>query len=89
MGEDIKRLSAEASNLKTILLQNSNIDILLYLAKYNPNVTLKEIVKRFGIESENGVKSMKGFNLIKEENHNISLTEEGIFQVEGLITLAV
>ena len=24
MGEDIKRLSAEASNLKTILLQNSN-----------------------------------------------------------------
>ncbi|MBM3303868.1 MAG: hypothetical protein FJY76_02135 [Candidatus Aenigmarchaeota archaeon] len=88
MGENIKRLSVEASNMKTILLQNNNIDILLYLAKYNPNVTTKEIEEKFGKDSAEGLKGLMSFNLVKEENCNLTLTEEGIFQVEGLLTLA-
>jgi len=88
MGEDIKRLSVEASNMKTILLQNNNVDILLYLAKYNPNVTTKDIENKFGKHSLDGIKGLLSFNLVKEENNNLKLTEEGIFQVEGLLTLA-
>jgi hypothetical protein len=88
MGESIKSLSVEASNMKTILLQNNNIDILLYLAKYNPNVTSKEIEEKFGKKSLDGLKGLMSFNLVKEESCNLSLTEEGIFQVEGLLTLA-
>lgn len=89
MGEDLKRLSADASNLKTIILQNKNIDILLYLAKYNPEVTTEEIIKNFGKESINGLKNLMEFRLVTDENGHLFLTEEGIFQVEGLLTLAV
>lgn len=89
MGEETERLRVEASNMKTVLLQNNNIDILLYLAKYNPSVTAKDIAKKFGKESLEGLKGLMCFNLVKEQNNNITLTEEGIFQVEGLLTLAV
>jgi len=87
MSEDTKRLGIESSNMKTILMQNNNIDILLYLAKYNPNVTIKDIEKKFGKESLDGIKNLEAFRLIKEEKCNLNLTEEGIFQVEGLLTL--
>ena len=89
MGEETERLRVEASNMKTVLLQNNNIDILLYLAKYNPRVTAKDIAKKFGKRSLEGLKGLMCFNLVKEQNNNITLTEEGIFQVEGLLTLAV
>ncbi len=89
MGEDINRMHADASNLKSIILQNNNIDILLYLAKYNPNVTKKDIAQKFGDESRIGVEALKEANLVKEEDGSLTLTEEGIFQVEGLLTLAV
>ncbi|MBL7160874.1 MAG: hypothetical protein ISS93_03435 [Candidatus Aenigmarchaeota archaeon] len=89
MGEDLKRLSVTASNLKTILLQSKNIDILLYLAKYNPDITTDEIQKMFGKSSIKGLKNLLGSHLISEENGSLHLTEDGIFQVEGLMTLAV
>ena len=85
----LKRLGSEASNLKTILLQNNNIDILLYLAKYNPRVTANEIAEKLGKKSLSGLKSLMNFRLVREENERLFLTEEGIFQVEGLMTLAV
>ena len=89
MGEELKRIYVDASNLKSTLLQNKNIDILLYLAKYNPDVTEDEIKEKFGAESLEGLKALKNFHLVKEEKSNLSLTSEGIFQVEGLLTLAV
>ncbi len=89
MGEDITRLGINASNLKKILLQDNNIDILLYLAKYNPKITTEDISKNFGKESLEGLKALKEANLVNEEECHLTLTEEGIFQVEGLLTLAV
>ena len=88
MGEELMRLRMEANNMKTILLKDRNVDILLYLAKYNPNVTIKAIKSEFGKDSINGIRSLIDLNLVKEENCNLVLTEEGIFQVEGLLTLA-
>lgn len=85
--EDFIRLNVEASNLKNTIMKNKNIDILLYLAKYNPQVTVEEIVSKFGKDAIDGLKSMKNFNLVSEENGHLKLTEEGIFQVEGLLTL--
>lgn len=89
MGEEIKRLGIDSSTLKTILLENNNIDILLYLAKYNPKVTIKEIAKNFGKESVEGLMALIKFCLVKEEGKRLSLTEEGLFQVDGLLTLVV
>ncbi len=89
MSEELKRISIEASNMKSVLLQNNNIDILLYLAKYNPSVNTKDITTKFGKESLEGLKNLIFSNLVKEEENNLTLTEEGIFQVEGLLTLVV
>jgi len=87
--EDLKRLHSNATNLKTILLQNKNIDILLYLAKYNPKVTAKEIEENFGKDSLNGLKSLEEFHLVNQEKGFLTLTEQGLFHVEGLMTLVV
>lgn len=89
MSKEIRRLGVDASQLKAILLQDKNIDILLYLAKYNPKVTTQDISKNFGKESLEGLKSLKMVHLVNEESGHLSLTEEGIFQVDGLLTLAV
>ena len=89
MGDDLKRIYADASNLKSVILQNNNIDILLYLAKYNPKVTKKDLIKKFGNDSLEGLNSLKDFRLVREEDGSLTLTDEGIFQVEGLLTLVV
>ncbi len=89
MSEDLKRISIIASNLKAVILQNKNIDILLFLAKYNPKITTEEIEEKFGKESLNGLQSLKQCNLVREEHRFLTLTQEGIFQVEGLLTLVV
>ena len=89
MGENLRRLASDATNLKSALLFNNNIDILLYLAKYNPKVSKKDITDKFGKESLDGLKALEQFHLVKEEDSNITLTTEGIFQVEGLLSIAV
>lgn len=89
MGQEIHRLGITASEMKATLLQNNNIDILLYLAKYNPNVTIDDIQKKFGKESVSGIKNLKSAKLLNDDNGKLTLTEQGIFQVEGLLTLAV
>ncbi len=89
MTEELKKLAIEASNLKNVLLQNKNIDVLLYLAKYNPDVTVDDIKQHFGKESLDGVDSLKKFHLVNEEKGNLTLTNEGIFQIDGLLSLAV
>jgi len=87
MGEEMKKLSLDAAKLKSIILNNKNIDILLYLAKYNPKVTEEEIANKFGKKSLEGLKQLINYDLVKEEKENLSLTNPGIFQVEGLLTL--
>ncbi|MBI4244797.1 MAG: hypothetical protein HY606_11965 [Planctomycetes bacterium] len=87
--EDLKRLHSNAANLKTTLLQHKNIDILLYLAKYNPKVTTKEIEENFGKESLIGLKALEELYLVNEEKGFLTLTEQGLFHVEGLMTLVV
>ncbi len=62
-----KRLGVYASRMKSIILQDNNIDILLYLAKYNPKVTLKDIEEKFGKESLDGLKGLKESGLVFEE----------------------
>lgn len=89
MGQELKRIYADASNLKSVILQNNNIDVLLYLAKYNPKITKKDIIKNFGKESLDGLKALREFHLVKEEKGKLALTDEGIFQVQGLLTIAV
>lgn len=86
MGENIRKLAADASNLKSILLHNQNISILLYLAKYNPKVSKKDISLKFGRQALDGLKALAQFQLVKEEEGNLTLTTEGIFQVEGLLS---
>ena len=87
MGENLKQLYYTASKLKDVISEYHNVDILLYLAKYNPKVTKKDIVKNFGEESLEGLKDLEKYNLVKEERDRFILTNEGIFQVEGLLTL--
>lgn len=88
MGQ-IDDLYYDASLLKNVILEYQNIDILLYLAKYNPKVTKEDIVKNFGEKSLEGLKDLEKYNLVKEEKEQFSLTNTGIFQVEGLMTLVV
>ena len=87
--KDIKKLGSDASCIKNAMLQGKNIDILLYLAKYNPNVTLKDIAKNFGKDSLQGIKWLEECKLVREESEVLALTNEGIFQLEGLMSLVV
>ena len=89
MGEGLRKLYYSASNLKNVILENKNIDILLFLAKYNPAVTRRAISENFGEESLEGLKHLEICNLVREEKEKLTLTEEGIFQVEGLLSVAV
>lgn len=85
--EELKRIGLEASNLNHVLLRDRNMDVLLYLAKYNPNVTIDYIRRKLGEDSVAGLEDLKRFNLVIEEKGSLSLTEEGIFQGGGLLTL--
>ena len=88
MEEEIsKEFYYVASNLKVVISEYRNIDILLYLAKYNPKVTKEDIIKNFGEDSLEGLRDLEKYNLVKEERDQFTLTNEGIFQVEGLLTL--
>ena len=89
MSEDLKQFYYNATNLKNIMLENNNIDILLFLAKYNPKTTKNDIIKNFGKESIKGLKHLEQCHLVTEEDNKITLTEEGIFQVEGLLSIAI
>ncbi len=88
MGESLKQIYLEVNLLKRVLLENENVGILLYLAKYNPNVTRTDIEERFGKKSLKGLEDLKKLDLIKETENGLSLTPQGIFQLEGLITIA-
>lgn len=87
MEEELERISLDVSHIKNVLLSNKNIDILLYLAKYNPDVSIDDIVKAFGKDSLKGLKELEKCNLLKEQNGQVTLTHEGIFQVEGLVSI--
>ncbi|MEK6954955.1 MAG: hypothetical protein AABX01_08130 [Candidatus Micrarchaeota archaeon] len=87
MGEELARFQNNATMLKKILLENNNIDILLYLAKYNPKVSRRHIEEKIGKDSLKGLEELKKCNLVVEDNKSVSLTQEGIFQVDGLLTL--
>ena len=85
--EIVKKLYVDATFLKSILLKGRNIDMLLFLAKYNPNVDRQEIEEKFGKESLKGLEDLKKINLVMEDRTGISLTTEGIFQIDGLLTM--
>ena len=89
MGYETQRLYVDAMSLKKVMLKNNNISILLYLAKYNPDVKKDDIIRHFGENSETGLEQMKGLHLIEEKKGVITLTNEGIFQVDGLLALAI
>ncbi len=86
---DLKQLLHDANRLKHVLLETNNVGILLYLAKYNPDVTRNEIIEKFGKESLRGLDDLLRIDLVTEDEKGLKLTSEGIFQVEGLITMAV
>jgi len=88
MGEQLQKLYHDASRLKNVLLENNNIGVLLYLAKYNPHITRKDLRDRFGKEAMKGLEDLKRFELIAENDEKIMLSTQGIFQVEGLMALA-
>ena len=87
MGEEIKQMEIAAEKIKSAMLKNNNVDILLYLAKYNPKVTLREIEDKFGKSSADGLKTLIGAGLVLEEGGSLSLTNTGIFQIDGLLAL--
>ncbi len=87
MDGELQQKYDETSKIKDVILENANIDILLYLAKYNPKVTKSTIVKSFGKESLKGLKDLEKVNLVREEDNKLTLTNEGIFQVDGLISM--
>ncbi|MCK5473939.1 MAG: hypothetical protein KAI53_00905 [Candidatus Aenigmarchaeota archaeon] len=89
MGDDLKKLCINASCLKAIILQNKNLDVLLYLAKYNPDVCISDLVEKFGTGIVDSLKDLEKYNLLTERNGQLTLTEEGIFQVDGLLAIAV
>ncbi len=89
MGEELKKLYYDANRLKNVLLENDNIGILLFLAKYNPKVKREQIKEKFGKEALQGLDELKRLELVIETEKGICLTPQGIFQVEGLIAIAV
>ena len=89
MGYETQRLYVDAMSLKKVMLENHNIDILLYLAKYNPDVRKDELIRKFGETAEGGLEQMKGLHLVEERKGMVTLTNEGIFQVDGLLSMAI
>lgn len=85
MTSELEKKCAEAARLKQVLLENDNIGVLLYLAKYNPQVTRRVLAEKFGKTALKGLEDLKKFCLVAEKNRNLSLTPEGIFQVDGLL----
>lgn len=66
--EQLKAMSLDAARFKEMLLQDKNMGILLYLAKYNPDVPKAEILKAFGRESGKGLEDLKEAKLVLEKN---------------------
>ncbi|MBS3062818.1 MAG: hypothetical protein J4203_03015 [Candidatus Diapherotrites archaeon] len=89
MSTELEKMYEQTESLKNVLLENNNIDILLYLSKYNPDATRDAIARRFGKEALEGLEDLKQLHLIREKEQQLTLTNEGIFQVEGLLTLAL
>ena len=89
MSEELKRVYNDAIKLKSIILENKNIDLLLYLAKYNPKITKEDIAKKFGKGALQGLKDLEDVKLVKEEENRLLLTNEGIFQVDGLLSITL
>lgn len=87
MGEEITKMYHEANTLKTLMLRDKAIEVLLFLAKYNPKTTEAEIKKCFGGEVIETLEDFKKYDLVRSEADCISLTEEGIFQVDWLVSL--
>jgi len=88
MGNELKQMHMAASSLKSTLLKNKNVDILLYLAKYNPKVTEEELAEKFGKPALKGLTALRDIGLVEERKGFLFLTNEGIFQVDGLLTMA-
>lgn len=88
MEEELKRIEVSASELRNAILDGRNVDILLYLAKYNPDVSIEDIRKRFGDDSVNGLKMLEKFNLVNEKENMLTLTDTGIFQVDNLLKMS-
>ncbi|MFA4945933.1 MAG: hypothetical protein WC607_00090 [Candidatus Micrarchaeia archaeon] len=87
MSYELGRLRDDAGKLKNVLLQGRNVGVLLYLAKYNPNVDRKKIEETFGKNALDDLEQLKKINLVIEEKESLTLTDEGIFQVNGLVKL--
>ncbi|MCX6777618.1 MAG: hypothetical protein NT157_01915 [Candidatus Micrarchaeota archaeon] len=87
MGDEIPQICADSLDIKGVILQNKNVDILLYLAKYNPEIKEKDIIEKFGKESIRGLNALKRLDLVKEMKGYLFLTDDGIFQVDGLLTM--
>ena len=85
--EQLKALDSEVLCIKNAMLRGKGIDILLYLAKYNPGIPKKDIVEKFGKNSLGDLKELEDCKLVKESEEKLSLTNEGIFQVEGLLSI--
>ncbi len=70
-------------DLTAVLLNGKNVEILLYLAKYT-HVTKKEIESKLGGELTSGISELEQSGLIKTGEF-LTLTNKGIFQVDGLV----
>ncbi len=67
MEYELQRLYLDAMSRKKVMLENHNLDMLLYLAKYNPDVKKEELIQKFGETAENGLEQMKGMHLVEEK----------------------
>ncbi len=89
MGVELKRVEYGAAALKNALLSGNTLGVLLYIAKYNPGVSLKDITSKFGKEATVRVEKLRELHLVAiEPSQKVSITNEGIFQVDGLLQLA-
>ncbi len=87
--EELKKISYDVLCIKHAMMKDDNTGILLFLAKYNPDITKDEIIEKFGTGATEGLKELINCNLVKEEDNKIFLTEEGIFQMAGLLAVEV
>ncbi len=87
MSSELKTAYYAVARMKQLLLDNNNVDLLLFLAKYNPNVTRKRIETELGKDALKDLDSLKQFDLIVEDSKGITLTHEGIFQIDGLVSM--
>jgi hypothetical protein len=87
--EEFQEIYIDSSLIINAINKDKNLDILLYLAKYNPKITIEDIIANFGEKSLKGLEMLISCNLVNKFDNKLTLSNEGIFHLDNLISLMI